>query len=49
MLFGDPGTPAVIGGTTLTILLLHWDADKCQMVAVEAANGSATTREGEMP
>ena len=49
VLFGDPGMPAVIGATTLTILLLHWDAIRCQMVAVEAANGSATTREGEMP
>jgi len=49
VLFGDAGQPAVIGGTTLTILLLHWDVDKCQMVAVEAANRSATTREGEMP
>ena len=49
VLFGDPGTPAVIGATTLTILLLYWDADRRQMVAVEAANGSVTTREGEMP
>ena len=47
VLFGDPGTSAVIGGTTLTILLLRWDAGSGQMVAVEAVDGSSATPEEE--
>jgi predicted aspartyl protease len=42
VLFGDPGQPAVIGGATLTILLLRWDADTSQMMAVAAVNGSSS-------
>jgi hypothetical protein len=38
VLFGDPGKPAVIGATTLTILLLRWDVDNCQMLSIEASS-----------
>ena len=42
VLFGDPGEPAVIGATTLTILLLRWDAATGQMLPVEAKRGSVS-------
>jgi predicted aspartyl protease len=43
ILFGDPGEPSIIGATTLSILLLHWDPDNGQMLPVEAQTGSLAT------
>lgn len=43
VLFGDPGQPAVIGATTLAVLLLRWDPDTCQMLPVEAQTGFLAT------
>ena len=43
ILFGEPGMPAVIGATTLTILLLRWDAVSGQMLPSEAQTGSVVT------
>jgi hypothetical protein len=43
VLFGDPGTPAVIGATTLTILLLQWDEHSQRMQPMEAQTGSPAT------
>jgi predicted aspartyl protease len=39
VLFGEPGQPAVIGAVTLEILLLRFDPQTNQMVAVEADAG----------
>jgi len=44
VLFGDAGQPAVIGATTLSILLLRWDAGSCQMASIEATEGSDPAR-----
>ena len=44
VLFGEPGQPAVIGATTLAVLLLRWQADSRQMVPVEALTGSQENR-----
>ena len=43
VLFGNPGAPAVIGATTLAILLLRWDAAASTMLPMEAQTGSLTT------
>jgi predicted aspartyl protease len=40
VLFGEPGAPAVIGATTLAILLLRWDAGTARLVAIEAVSSS---------
>ena len=39
VLFGAPGEPAVVGATTLSILLLRWDAEAGRLVSVEAQSG----------
>ncbi len=36
VLFGEPGEPAVIGATTLAILLLRWDTDAQRLLPIEA-------------
>lgn len=41
VLFGEPGAPAVIGATTLSILLLEPDPDNGQMLSVVATKGTA--------
>ena len=42
VLFGEPGEPAVIGATTLAILLLRWDRDALALFPIEAQRGLAS-------
>ena len=42
ILFGDPGEPAVIGATTLNILLLRLDRDAGRLFPIEAISRSAS-------
>jgi predicted aspartyl protease len=39
VLFGEPGTPTIIGGTTLGLLLLELDAVSGRLVSVDAWTG----------
>lgn len=39
VVFGNPGEPAVIGATTLAILLLRWDPESARLAPSEALPG----------
>jgi hypothetical protein len=45
VLFGELGEPAVVGATTLSILLLRWEPDERQLLPMEAQTRAASASE----